>query len=82
MHGDELGGSFFEHYVFDRFVPNPALTDRDFDPDLVFPGKKAADSGWRTPASKEHAGDETVAPEAKSSPTTQTARRSNEAVPR
>lgn len=51
MHGDEFDGSFFEHYVFDRFVPNPALTDGDFDPELLFPGKKSASSGWRAPAS-------------------------------
>jgi hypothetical protein len=39
MYATEPGGGLLEYYLFDRFVPNEGLTDADFTPDLLWPGK-------------------------------------------
>lgn len=43
MHAEDLKGGFIEYYRFDRFVANPTLSDRDFDPDVLWPSKQTAE---------------------------------------
>ena len=42
MHADDPKGEFLEYYLFERFVANPTLDDKDFDPDVLWPSKKSA----------------------------------------
>jgi hypothetical protein len=42
LHSTEVDGALVEYYLVDRFVPNPALGDQDFDPDALWPSKRAA----------------------------------------
>ncbi|MFO0946434.1 MAG: DUF1571 domain-containing protein [Planctomycetota bacterium] len=52
MHADDSRGEFLEYYLFDRFLPNPALENQDFDPDYLWPkDKRAAASPARLPGS-------------------------------
>lgn len=44
LHADDSRGEFLEYYLFDRFLPNPALEDQDFDPDVLWPKEKRADA--------------------------------------
>jgi hypothetical protein len=40
LHATDPRGEFLEHYLFDRFIPNAALGDPDFNPDQLWPNQK------------------------------------------
>lgn len=50
LHAEDLKGEFLEYYLFDRFLPNPALEERDFDPDYLWPKKTASTEPEKNPA--------------------------------